>query len=159
MELSNEAIKEVLDKVVDQYLIPKFYELNMNASGQWVRSLETDAEKAVGVIKGQDYTKYLVQGREPNQDQDPKKLRAWAYYYGTTVIADWAKAKGIDIDPIAIAYKIAREGTTWKAKGGSDLLEVLESPEVKAFIARELSGYMSDQIRLEIIRIANKIIT
>lgn len=155
MELSKDIIKEVLDKVVDKYLIPKFYELNMNASGTWVRSLETEADERTGVIRGIDYTKYLVQGRGPNEDQDPAKLRAWAYYYGTTVIADWAKAKGIDINPIAIAYKIARDGTSWRRKGGSDLLEVLDSPDVKAFIARELSGWVSNQIRLEILRITN----
>lgn len=149
MELSNEIIKKVLDKVIDKYLIPKFNELNMNASGKWIESLDTDAGSNVGHIKGQHYTQYLVEGRGPNEDQDPAKLRAWAYYYGTTTIAKWARAKGIDINPIAIAYKIAREGTTWGKKGGSDLLEVLESDEVKAFIARELAGYVSEQIQAD----------
>jgi len=155
MELSNERIKEVLDQVTEKYLIPKFYELNMNASGRWVATLGTDAANNVGHITGMDYTKYLVEGRPPNEDQDPKKLRAWAYYYGTTVIADWAKSKGITADPIAIAYNIAKKGTTWKAKGGSDLLEVLQSPEVRSFIDRELSRHMVEQIQLEISRTIN----
>ena len=148
-----EVILEILNRVVDEFLVPKFHELNMNASGKWLESLEVDADHNTGVIKGQDYTKYLVQGREPNADQDPAALRAWAVYYGKTVIADWARAKGITIDPIAIAYKIARDGTTWHQKGGSDLLEVLSSPDVIAFINRNVAEYANTAIRLEILKI------
>lgn len=155
MLIPNEAIIEVLEKVVDRYLIPKFNELNMKASGEWLASLSVEADKNAGVIKGKDYTQYLVQGRPPNSDQSPEALRAWAVYYGKTVIADWARAKGVTIDPIAIAYKIARDGTTWHEKGGSDLLEVLQSAEVKAFIEREMSAYMATQVGLSIKRIFN----
>lgn len=148
-----EVITDLLNKVVDKFLIPKFYELNMNSSGKWLQSLEVEAGNNTGVIKGQDYTKYLVQGRGPNADQDPAALRAWAVYYGNTVIKDWARAKGIQIDPIAIAYKIARDGTTWHQKGGSDLLEVLKSPEVIAFINLNMAEYMNTAIKLEILKI------
>lgn len=150
--IPEEVITDVLNKVVDLFLVPKFNELNMNASGKWLKSVSTEASNNTGVIKGQDYTKYLVQGRGPNEDQDPAALRAWAVYYGRTVIADWARAKGVTIDPIAIAYKIARDGTTWHEKGGSDLLEVLASPEVKAFINRNLAEYANEAIKLEILK-------
>lgn len=150
--IPQDVIVEILNKVVDEFLVPKFYELNMNSSGKWLKSLAVEAENNVGVIKGQDYTKYLVQGRGPNSDQDPEALRAWAVYYGRTVIADWARAKGVTIDPIAIAYKIARDGTTWHQKGGSDLLEVLSTPEVKAFINRNLAEYANTAIKLQILK-------
>ena len=135
--LTETDITTVMQEVIDLYLIPKFNELNMNASGEWLESLETESRQdTTGVIRGQDYSQYLARGRRPNQNQDPIALRNWAVYFGRTVIKDWADAKGITIPPIAIAYKIARDGTTWHEKGGSDLLEVLTSSEVIGHIEK-----------------------
>lgn len=39
--LTETDIKQVLQGVIDLYLIPKFNELNMNATGEWI-------EKSIG---------------------------------------------------------------------------------------------------------------
>lgn len=122
--------QKIVREVIDKFLIPRFKELQMNASGEWIENVEAVGEK----IRGRDYTEYLVRGRRPNQNQDPKALRAWAYYFGMTVFADWVRNKGLDLNPIAVAYNVAKNGTTWLHKGGSDLLDILKSDEVREYI-------------------------
>ena len=86
----------------------------LKASGRWSRSLtEKVAETEKGyraTLTGEDYTEYMVNGRRPNQNQDPDALRRWAGYMGNGSIAQWVKDKGLSISPFAVAYKIAREG-------------------------------------------------
>jgi hypothetical protein len=105
----------------------------MPASGKWEAELEARGNQ----IWGMDYTEYLVNGRPPNNDQDLDAIKRWAVWAGNTFIKDWAQAKGVNIPPIAIAYKIARDGTDWYPEG-SDLLEVLYSQEVIDYINEEL---------------------
>lgn len=139
--LTNEDILSVIEGVVDNFLIPRFMELNMNASGEWIRSLEVVASNnREAVIRGRDYTYYLVRGRGPNNNQDPAALRRWAVWAGNTFIKEWVRNKGLSADPIAVAMSIAKKGTTWKRKGGSDLLEVL--------LESDTTRYIEDRIRM-----------
>lgn len=144
MEFSQEEIESVLKDVVNLFLIPKFRELGMNASGEWENSIEVRGNE----IWGRDYTQYLVEGRTPNNNQDPEALRSWAVWAGSTFIKDWANNKGVNINPIAIAYKIGREGTEYYPQG-TDLLEVLSSKEVEQFISDELSRFIIVKVQEE----------
>lgn len=144
MEFSQEEIESVLKDVVSLFLIPKFRELGMNASGEWENSIEVRGNE----IWGRDYTQYLVEGRPPNNNQDPEALRRWAVWAGSTFIKDWANNKGVNINPIAIAYKIGREGTEYYPQG-TDLLEVLSSKEVEQFISDELSRFIIVKVQEE----------
>ena len=151
--LTDEDVAAVLQGVIDEFLIPKFKELNMNASGKWIASLETERRsKNEGVIRGIDYSYYLVNGRGANQDQSPEGLRAWAVWAGNTFIKDWVRNKGISANPIAVAMSIAKKGTTWKRKGGSDLLEVLESPEVQRYVAERFKMIITPRVAEEMRR-------
>lgn len=151
--LTDEDVAAVLQGVIDEFLIPKFKELNMNASGKWIASLETERRAPnVGVIRGIDYSYYLVNGRGANQDQSPEGLRAWAVWAGNTFIKDWVQAKGLTANPIAVAMSIAKKGTTWKRKGGSDLLEVLESPEVQRYVAERFRMIITPRVAEEMMR-------
>ena len=151
--LTDEDVAAVLQGVIDEFLIPKFKELNMNASGKWIASLTTERRsKNEGVIRGIDYSYYLVNGRGANQDQSPEGLRAWAVWAGNTFIKDWVRNKGISANPIAVAMSIAKKGTTWKRKGGSDLLEVLESPEVQRYVAERFKMIITPRVAEEMRR-------
>ena len=133
MDFSKEEIEPIIKEVINLFLIPKFQELGMNASGEWEATVEARGNE----IWGRDYTQYLTEGRPPNENQEPDALRRWAVWAGSTFIKDWANDKGISAPPIAIAYKIARDGTDYYPEG-TDLLEVLNSKEVESFIAKEL---------------------
>ena len=151
--LTDEDVAAVLQGVIDEFLIPKFKELNMNASGKWSASLETERRAPnVGVIRGIDYSYYLSKGRGANQDQSPEALRAWAVWAGNTFIKDWVRNKGISANPIAVAMNIAKKGTSWKRKGGSDLLEVLESPEVQKYVAERFKMIITPRVAAELRR-------
>lgn len=151
--LTDEDVAAVLQGVIDEFLIPKFKELNMNASGKWIKSLETERRGPnEGVIRGIDYSYYLVKGRGANNDQSPEGLRKWAVWAGNTFIKDWVRNKGITADPIAVAMSIAKKGTSWKRKGGSDLLEVLESPEVQRYVAERFRMIITSRVATELRR-------
>ena len=151
--LTDEDVAAVLQGVIDEFLIPKFKELNMNASGKWIASLETERRATnVGVIRGIDYSYYLVNGRGANTDQSLEGLRKWAVWAGNTFIKDWVQAKGLTANPIAVAMSIAKKGTTWKRKGGSDLLEVLESPEVQKYVAERFKMIITPRVAEEMRR-------
>jgi len=143
-KFSKEEVEPIVREVINRFLIPKFRELGMPASGQWERELEARGN----AIWGMDYTEYLVQGRPPNADQSPDAIRRWAVWAGSTFIKDWAQAKGVNAPPIAIAYKIARDGTTWYPDG-SDLLEVLYSQEVTDYISEELGKILVFKVKEE----------
>jgi len=145
--LTNEDIILVIEEVVERFLIPRFLELDMNASGEWIKSLEVVASNnREAVIRGRDYTYYLTKGRGPNNDQSIEALRRWAVWAGNTFIKEWVKNKGIAADPIAVAMSIAKKGTTWKRKGGSDLLEVLTEPDTIQFIEQKIRMIVQPRI-------------
>lgn len=155
--LTDEDVAAVLQGVIDEFLIPKFKELNMNASGEWIASLETERRGLKeGVIRGRDYSYWLVNGRNPNQDQSPEALRKWAVWAGNTFIKDWVRNKGLSADPIAVAMSIAKKGTSWKRKGGSDLLEILESPEVQRYVAERFSRVITPKVAAQLRRNINE---
>ena len=139
---TNEEIEKVIDEVIHLFLIPKFQELNMRASGEWEQSVEARGNE----IWGRDYTEYLENGRPPNLDQSPEALKRWVGWAGSTFLADWAIDKGLSINPYAVAYKIAREGTDYYPEG-TDLLEVLESQEVLDYITTQLTRFAVERVQ------------
>lgn len=141
IKIEQEEIEKVIDDVIRLFLIPKFRELGMPASGEWEENVEARGNE----IWGRDYTEYLVEGRPPNQDQSEEAIRRWVGWAGSTILKDWVSSKGLNINPYAVAYKIAREGTSWYPNG-SDLLEVLESQEVADYINSQIRDIVILQV-------------
>lgn len=141
MNISKEFIEQVLSEIVEKFLIPRFKDLGMNASGQWIDSLSVEYDGKNGIIKGQDYTKYLVEGR-PGGTMPP-----------INVLIDWVQNKlglsGQEAVNVAwaVGMKIKREGTDYYPNG-TDLLEVLQSPEVTTYFNARVSGYLIEEIKL-----------
>lgn len=133
VNIPQEEIERIITDVINLFLIPKFRELGMPASGEWEQNVHARSNE----IWGRDYTEYLAQGRPPNQDQSPEALKRWVGWAGNTILKDWVQRKGLNINPFAVAYKIAREGTDYYPQG-TDLLEVLYSQEVTDYIAQEV---------------------
>lgn len=144
MEFTKEEIEPIINEVIDLFLIPKFRELNMDASGEWEQNVEARGSE----IWGRDYTEYLVDGRPPNSDQSPEAMKAWVGWAGSTFLNDWVNNKGLNINPYAVAWKIAREGNNYYPKG-TDLLEVLNSQEVKDYITESLGRIITVKVEQE----------
>lgn len=131
----------ILNEVNELYFKSKFMQLGMNASGEWVRNLEAKNDE----IWGRDYSEYLAKGRPPNFDQDPESITKFARWAGATFIKKWVEDKGLSLNPYAVAYKIAREGTDYYPQG-TDLIDVLASDEVISYINRRLSEVLVPKI-------------
>jgi hypothetical protein len=142
MQIPENKIEEILNDVIKDFLIPKHKALGMETTGEWINSLEAKGN----VIRGRKYTEQLVWGRKPGNAPP------------ITPLENWVKAKfGISgreatSFAFAISKKIAKEGTTWHQRGGSDLLEVLETQEVLNYINSKLARYFQTEITLQIQR-------
>ena len=129
-----------MDSVVERFLIPKFNELGMSATGEWLESLQTEARENVGVIRVRDYTELLEHGRGPGGLPPISAIETWVNaklgLYGTEATSGaWG-----------IAKTIQAEGTSWYKKGGSDLLEVLSSKECIEFVQNEFRNAIKIEV-------------
>lgn len=142
--ISDEYINELMTEVASRFLIPKFLELGMNASGEWIDSIETSASNNVGKIRGRDYTEYLKNGRKPGKMPPIAPIERWAQ---VKLGLRGAQAKSA---AFAIAKKIAKEGTEYYKQGGTELLDILESQECLDYIRKELTTLIVVQAKEEI---------
>ena len=92
-------------------LIGKYHSMGLKASGNFEKRTEIrNPNDYIVQIWAPDYTYFLVNGRQPNKNQDPQSLKKWVGWAGSTFLKDWVESKGINVSPFAVAYKIARKG-------------------------------------------------
>lgn len=148
--IKSEEIEQLIWLVVNQFLIPKFNELGMKASGQWLDALSVKVNGNRGEIWGTDYTQYLVNGRANGKRPPIQVLEKWVNdKFG--VYGQEAKSMAF-----AIGNKIAKEGTSYYPQG-TDLLEVLESNECQQFINLKSKEIYLKSVSLEIVRLLKTI--
>ncbi|RMZ60059.1 hypothetical protein D1632_10750 [Chryseobacterium nematophagum] len=146
MYLTHDEIEKVLDQVITLFLIPRFRELGMEATGEWLETLEKEAGENSGTIRGRSYSQQLAKGRPPGKMPPVEALEKWVQAkFGLT----GTKAKS---RAYAVAKKIEKLGTSWYQQGGSDLLEVLNEPATLQYIQDELSGIIKLRIAEQLIR-------
>jgi hypothetical protein len=132
MYVNETEIIKIIQEVVDNFLIPRFNELGMNATGEWLQSLEVVANNGQGIIKGRKYTEQLAKGRAGGSLPPIAPLTKW-------VTAKFGvQGKQATSIAWAVAKKIQRDGTTWHQKGGTDLIEMLSETNVLEFINERL---------------------
>ena len=140
-QLKENDINQIMQEVIEKFLVPKFNELGMDATGLWLQSLETEARQNVGVIRGQDYTEFLARGRRPGNRPPIAPIERWV---NAKLGIGGQQARGV---AFAVANKIANEGTTWYQQGGTDLLEVLESQECIDYVRSRYTGLMQLEVK------------
>lgn len=143
--IADENIIEVMQGVIDNFLKPKFIELGMNASGEWLSSLEARAIEGRGEIWGRDYTYYLVNGRAGGKRPPITPLVSWV----GNKLGIYGK-EGLSV-AFAVAKKIEKEGTDYYPDG-TDLLEVLESREVTQYVYTQFQIQIAGQVEAQIKR-------
>lgn len=114
----------------------------VNASGQLADSIRYVVTGESLEIWGLDYVYYVSKGRGKNVNQSPEALKKWVGWAGSTFLKDWVVAKGVNINPFAVAYSVARKGNTVHQQGGSDLLTAIFNDalveEINAALREEL---------------------
>lgn len=136
--------REVLLKATNlaiEYLIKRYDELGMRASGNWAQQLEAEVRDTTAVIMGTPYTVQLVNGREPGRMPPVDAIYQWMLDKRTfTGEKSMSRAW-------AIAKTIQKEGTSWYKRGGSSLLEILDEPEIQNIFIEEFRIYLVTTIR------------
>lgn len=138
--LSAAQIERILDDVIELFLIPRFLDLGMDATGEWRENLESQGN----VIRGRHYTEQLVNGRAPGTFAPIEPLRRWAM---AKLGLDDREALGA---AFAISRKLEAEGSNYWIQGGTTLLEILTSQDVADFITQNAQTFVQEQVDLEI---------
>ena len=135
-------IEEIVVATVNEFLIPKFMELGMNATGNWIDELTVSGNE----LWGADYSYYLIHGRRPGAMPPIAAIEKWVRAkFGLTGREATSMAW-------AVATKIKNEGTSWYQQGGSDLLEVLQSQETIDFMSEKAGERLKAKVQDELIR-------
>lgn len=148
IRISDELIIKTMNGVIDNFLKPKFISLGMNATGQWLESLESRSNNGIGEIWGQDYSYWLANGRKSGTAPPVSALIPWV---NAKFGIGGNEARGI---AFAVAAKIKKEGTNYYPEG-TDLLTVLQSKEVIDYIYIQLEQGVTDEINKILIKQLN----
>lgn len=148
IRIPDELILQTIQGVIDNFLKPKFIELGMNATGQWLNSLEARVNNGNGEIWGMDYTYFLVNGRKPGKAPPVSALLPWV---NAKFAIGGSEALSV---AFAVVQKIKNEGTNYYPEG-TDLLEILNSPEVINYIYSQLKEGVTVEINKILIKQLN----
>lgn len=148
IQINEELYLRILQGVIDNFMIPRFMELGMDATHTWLQNIQPRVIEGVGYIYGMDYTYFLANGRAPGRRPPASALLPWV---NAKFGIGGQEALSI---AFAVATKIGKEGTRFYPDG-TDLLEILNSNEVKQYIYTnlgqaltvEISALMVKQIR------------
>lgn len=139
-----------------ELLKEKHLSLNMKASGRWLNSLEVIQTGDSVKLIGEHYTYYLVNGRKAGKFPPIAEIKKWIINKGIV-----NKIKGdISISSLAflIARKIAREGTEYFKRGGTELVSSVFTPERLQIIIDKIGAELTltyvGQIRHEFQKMA-----
>jgi hypothetical protein len=139
--LTDAQIENVVSVVVQKVLFPKFDQLGMNASGNWKETTRAEGNTIIGPA----YTEQLAKGRAPGARPPISPIEKWVE---AKLGLSGKQATSV---AWAISINIAKKGTTWHQKGGTDILEVLESKEVYDLFVKtyalEVKAILSDNFR------------
>lgn len=148
IHIPDELILQTMQGVIDNFLKPKFIELGMNATGQWLKSLEARVNNGNGEIWGMDYTYWLVNGRKGGTAPPVSALLPWV---NAKFGIGGKEALSV---AFAVAQKIKNEGTNYYPEG-TDLLEILNSPEVINYIYSQLKEGITVEVNKILIKQLN----
>jgi len=137
--ISDTDIETILRNVIDLFLIPRFEELGMNATGQWKDNLEVRGSS----IWGRDYTNQLVYGRRPGKFAPIAPLIKWVEVkLGLT----GSQAVGV---AYAVNHKLKNEGSNYFQQGGTTLLQILNEPKTLDYITQQASIIITDKVKAD----------
>lgn len=114
-------------KQVEGELLKQYTSRNLKASGKFERELREEATETEGTIFASGHARQMINGRKPGSLPPVQ------------AIEDWIQAKGLDLNPWAVAKSIAKKGTTiFRGRQGLDVSEAVgkHSEEFMRILAR-----------------------
>ena len=129
-------------------IIANYNAKGRKASGRFERETYVQMDTNKGAIMAPSYAGVMLFGRRANFNQDPKAIRSWVGWAGSTILKDWVQNKGLSISPYAVAYKIARKGIAEPTPPNGLVTDVVDDEAIK-----ELGKRLAKDI---IVRFSNK---
>jgi|SRR5699024_4345251 len=149
--ITQQQIENVMNQVVERFMIPYFKDKGMNASGNWLNETHGEAESDnKGLIVGPDYTYYLAHGRKggtmpPHSAMLRYVQVKWGLGGQEAENAAWA-----------LAMKIKQEGTRYYPQG-TDILKLLKSDEVVEYVQERFKEIIRVRTQEELIKTGEKL--
>ena len=101
-------------KQIEGELLKQYTSRNLRASGKFERELRKEATETEGTIYASGHARQMINGRRPGSLPPVQ------------AIEDWIQAKGLDLNPWAVAKSIAKKGTTiFRGRQGLDVSEAV----------------------------------
>lgn len=149
-----------IDKILDKWindrqkeLVQQYDSLGLRASGKFEKGLVNETEnQKTRLIDTYGHSLYMVNGRAPNKNQSPEKLKAWVGWAGSTFLKQWVDDKGLSVSPFAVAWKIAKSGVLVPNKNNSGKLMDIFTQNKFDNLGVEILNYEVTNIKSEIIK-------
>lgn len=149
-----------IDKILDKWindrqkeLVQQYDSLGLRASGKFEKGLVNETEnKKTRLIDTYGHSWYMVNGRAPNKNQSPEKLKAWVGWAGSTFLKQWVDDKGLSVSPFAVAWKIAKSGVLVPNKNNSGKLMDIFTQNKFDNLGVEILNYEVKNIKSEIVK-------
>ena len=134
-------------------IIANYNAKGRRASGRFERETYVQMDANKGAIMSPRYAGVMLFGRRANFDQDPKAIKNWAGWAGSTFLNDWVQNKGLSISPFAVAYKIARKGVAEPTPPNGLVTEVVNADAIKELgkrLAKDITVRFSNKEQWQI---------
>lgn len=149
-----------IDKILDKWindrqkeLVQQYDSLGLRASGKFEKGLVNETEnQKTRLIDTYGHSLYMVNGRAPNKNQSPEKLKAWVGWAGSTFLKQWVDDKGLIVSPFAVAWKIAKSGVLVPNKNNSGKLMDIFTQNNFDNLGVEILNFEIKNIKSEIIK-------
>ena len=112
-------------------IIANYNAKGRRASGRFERETYVQMDTNKGAIMSPRYAGVMLFGRRANTNQDPKAIRSWVIWAGSTFLKDWVQNKGVSRNPFAVAYKIASDGIEEPTPPNGMVTEVVNADAIK----------------------------
>lgn len=146
IKIPKEVYMNALQLYIDA-LIARYDELGLRSTGNWAKELKAIIlSETKAVIEGEHYTYQLVHGRKPGKRPPIDPIEDWV-----NIKLGITGKQGRSV-AFAVSKKIAEEGTNIYQKGGTNLLEVLDEPQLFKVFTDSIGEYIKVQASAILLR-------
>lgn len=139
IKIPKEVYMNALQLYIDA-LIARYDELGLRATGNWANELKAIIlSETKAIIQGEHYTYQLAHGRKPGKRPPIDPIEDWV-----NIKLGITGKQGRSV-AFAVSKKIAEEGTNIYQKGGTNLLEVLDEPQLFKVFTDSVGEYVRVQ--------------
>ena len=134
-------------------IIANYNAKGRKASGGFETKTYVQMDTNKGAIMSPRYAGVMLFGRRANLNQDPKAIRRFVGWAGSTFLKEWVQNKGLTINPFAVAYKIARKGIAEPTPPNGLVTDVVNENAIKELgkrLAKDITVRFSNKEQWQI---------